>query len=33
VEHDAAPYFQDYRADTAAMIAERRRIVCRPVEG
>ena len=31
--HDAAPYFRDYRADTAAMIAERRRIVCRPVDG
>ena len=28
--HDAAPYFQAYRADTAAMIANRRRILCRP---
>ena len=28
--HDAAPYFQAYRQDTAAMIASRRRIVCRP---
>ena len=29
-EHDAAPYFQAYREDTAAMIASRRRILCRP---
>ena len=29
-DHNAAPYFQEYRADTAAMIASRRRIVCRP---
>ncbi len=28
--HDAAPYFQAYRDDTAAMIASRRRILCRP---
>jgi quinol monooxygenase YgiN len=28
-DHNAASYFQDYRADTAAMIATRRRIVCR----
>lgn len=28
--HDAAPYFQAYREDTAAMIASRRRILCRP---
>lgn len=28
-DHNAAPYFQAYRADTAAMIASRRRIVCR----
>jgi autoinducer 2-degrading protein len=28
--HDAAPYFQAYREDTAAMIAARRRILCRP---
>jgi quinol monooxygenase YgiN len=29
-DHDAAPYFQAYREDTAAMIASRRRILCRP---
>ena len=29
-EHDAVPYFQAYREDTAAMIASRRRILCRP---
>lgn len=29
-EHDAAPYFLAYREDTAAMIASRRRILCRP---
>lgn len=29
-EHDATPYFQAYREDTAAMIASRRRILCRP---
>ena len=29
-EHDAAPYFQAYREETAAMIAARRRILCRP---
>ena len=28
--HDAAPYFQAYREETAAMIAARRRILCRP---
>ncbi len=28
-DHNAAPYFQAYRDDTAAMIASRRRIVCR----
>ena len=27
--HDAAPYFQAYREDSAAMIASRRRILCR----
>lgn len=27
-DHDAAPYFQAYRADTAAMIASRRRMLC-----
>ncbi len=27
-DHDAAPYFQAYRADTAAMIAGRRRVLC-----
>lgn len=29
-DHNAAPYFRAYRADTDAMIASRRRIVCRP---
>jgi quinol monooxygenase YgiN len=29
-DHNAAPYFQEYRADTDAMIASRRRVVCRP---
>jgi autoinducer 2-degrading protein len=29
-DHDAAHYFQAYREDTAAMIASRRRILCRP---
>jgi quinol monooxygenase YgiN len=29
-DHDAAPYFRAYREDTAAMIASRRRILCRP---
>lgn len=28
--HDAAPYFQAYREETAAMIAARRRILCWP---
>ena len=27
-DHDAAPYFQAYRADTAHMIANRRRVLC-----
>ena len=30
-DHNTASYFQEYRADTAAMVASRRRIVCRPV--
>ena len=30
--HDAAPYFQAYRKNTAAMIASRRRILCRTVD-
>ena len=29
-DHDAAPYFQAYREDTAVMIASRRRVLCRP---
>ena len=31
-DHDAAPYFQAYRTDTAAMIAGRRRVLCTVVD-